>query len=396
MSDRILLTLNAGSSTVKFGVFSLESAGSRYIGKGVIDFRQQPLTFHFTEGKAVLDVVLVSRQTEDLHEVMDEIFEWMEHHFDLSTVAAIGHRVVHGGDAFGGPALIDEFTMGEIEKLIPLAPLHQPQSLRMIRAVAHLRPNIVQTASFDTSFHATNSDIVRRFALPRALHDQGIKRYGFHGLSYSFIARELERIAPDIASKRVVVAHLGSGCSLCGLTDGVSRDTSMGFSTLDGIPMATRCGALDPGVLLHLLAEPKQTLKDLEDLLYHRSGLLGVSDISGDSRELLVSDQPEAREALDLFAFRIAGETARIANTLGGLDAFVFTAGIGEHQPELRAAIAAHLGWLGLTIDPAANVAGNQIISAPTSRVMALMIPTDEEQVIADNAFSLLHTTHNA
>lgn len=396
MSEQTLLTFNAGSSTVKFGVFSLEPSGPARTGKGVIDFHQHPLTFHLTEGLGVFDVTLDAHPTEDLREVMDEIFGWLSNHFDLSVVAAIGHRVVHGGDVFDGPVLIDETVTTAIEKLIPLAPLHQPQSLRLIRAVEHLRPNLVQTASFDTSFHATNSNIVRRFALPRTLHDQGIKRYGFHGLSYSFIARELKRLAPDIAGKKIIVAHLGSGCSLCGLDKGLSRDISMGFSTLDGIPMATRCGALDPGVVLHLLAERDQTSKDLEDLLYHRSGLLGVSDISGDSRELLVSDQPEAREALDLFAFRIAGETARIANTLGGLDAFVFTAGIGEHQPELRAAIAAHLGWLGLTIDPAANVAGNQIISAPSSRVSALVIPTDEEQVIADDTFSLLHAARSA
>jgi acetate kinase len=392
MSDEILLTFNAGSSSVKLGVFGLEPAGPRRLGKGLVDFQQKPLKFHLNEGPEIFDVDLVAKPTEDLHDVMDEIFGWLSRHFDLSTVAAAGHRVVHGGDVFGGPVQIDTSATIAIESLVALAPLHQPQSVRLIRAVGHLRPNLVQTASFDTSFHATNDDLVRRFALPRLLHDQGIKRYGFHGLSYSFIARELRRVAPDIAAKRVVIAHLGSGCSLCGIKDGISRDTSMGFSTLDGVPMATRCGALDPGVLLHLLGEKKQTPAELQDLLYHRSGLLGVSGISADSRELLASDRLEAKEALDLFAFHIAGETARIANTLGGLDAFVFTAGIGEHQPAIRARIASHLGWLGLTIDPVANAAGQQTISTADSRVTALLIPTDEEQVIADDAFKVLHT----
>lgn len=390
MADEILLTFNAGSSTVKFGVFSLEPAGPRRVGKGVIDFQQHPLTFHLTEGPAVFDVPLNAKPDGDLHAVMDEIFGWLAHHFDMSTVAGVGHRVVHGGDIFSGSVLIDPSTTDAIERLVPLAPLHQPQSLRLIRAVAHLRPNLVQIASFDTSFHATNDDIVRRLALPRALHDQGIQRYGFHGLSYSFIARELKRVAPDIADKRVIVAHLGSGCSLCGLKDGVSRDTSMGFSTLDGVPMATRCGAIDPGVLLYLLAEQKQSSKDLEDLLYHRSGLLGVSGISGDSRELLASDRPEAKQALALFAFRIAGEAARIANTLGGLDAFVFTAGIGEHQPEIRATIAGHLRWMGLELDQNVNAQGARKISSMSSRVAAFILETDEEQVIADEARRLL------
>jgi acetate kinase len=396
MADEILLTFNAGSSSVKFGVFDLGPAGPRRLGKGLVDFQQEPLRFRLSEGSAVFDVDLAAKPTEDLHDVMDEIFRWLSRHFDLSAVAAVGHRVVHGGDVFGGPVLIDASATTAIENLVPLAPLHQPQSLRLIHAVAHLRPNVIQTASFDTSFHARNNDLVRRFALPRSLHDQGIKRYGFHGLSYSFIARELKRVAPDIAAKRVVIAHLGSGCSLCGIENGISRDTSMGFSTLDGVPMATRCGALDPGVLLHLLGEKKQTPTELQDLLYHRSGLLGVSGISADSRELLASDRPEAKEAIDLFAFRIAGETARIANTLGGLDAFVFTAGIGEHQPDIRAMIASHLGWLGLTIDPVANAAGKQTICTAQSRVTALLVPTDEEQIIADDAFKILQAAHGS
>jgi acetate kinase len=286
--------------------------------------------------------------------------------------------------------LLDDNVETGISDLIPLAPLHQPQSLRLIRAIRQLRPNIQQSVSFDTAFHQTNSDLVRRFAIPRALHDDGIKRYGFHGLSYQFIAGQLLKIAPDIAAKKVIVAHLGSGASLCGLDDGKSRDTSMSFTALDGIPMATRSGAIDPGVLLHLLTQKHYSATRLETLLYHQSGLLGVSGLSADSRDLVASGVPEAVEALDLFALRIAGETARIANTLDGLDAFVFTAGIGEHQPEIRARISSQLAWLGIDLDHGANRVNEGIISSSQSRVKVLVIATDEEQVIANEAVALL------
>jgi acetate kinase len=311
-------------------------------------------------------------------------------------LAAAGHRVVHGGERFCGPVLIDDASFDAIADLVPLAPLHQPQSVRLIRALRDLHPNLRQTASFDTAFHATQSDLVRRFALPRDLHDRGIKRYGFHGLSYAYIAGELVRRFPALAARRVVVAHLGSGASLCGLEAGVSRDTSMSFTALDGIPMATRCGALDPGVLLHLIGQEGQSLETVNDMLYHRSGLLGVSGISGDSRVLLESSRPEAREALDLFTLRIAGEIARLAATLGGLDGVVFTAGIGEHQPPIRAAVCTRLAWLGIDIDAAANEVNAVTISAPASRIAVMVIPTDEEQVIADEAAAVLEARGEA
>jgi acetate kinase len=308
--------------------------------------------------------------------------------FSHDGVAAVGHRVVHGGDRFDGAVEITDQTLEEIGALVPLAPLHQPQRVRLIRAIRDLRPDLPQFASFDTAFHRSQSDLVRRFALPRALFDQGVKRYGFHGLSYKFIARQLQIKSPELAAKKIVVAHLGSGASLCGLEGGVSRDTSMSFSTLDGIPMATRCGALDPGVLIHLIKQG-WSIEHLEETLYHRSGLLGVSGISADTRDLLTSDAPEAREALELFALRIARETAAIATTLGGLDGLVFTAGIGEHQPEIRAAVCQQLGWLGAVLDPAANAVNAMRIDAAGSRVALLIIPTDEEQTIADEAWSL-------
>jgi acetate kinase len=308
----------------------------------------------------------------------------------MARVGLVGHRVVHGGDRFAGPIRLDDAAIEAIEALTMLAPLHQPHSLRVIKAIRHLRPDLLQTASFDTAFHRTNEEIIRRFAIPRKLHDQGLKRYGFHGLSYKFVATELARRAPDVAKGKVVVAHLGSGASLCALEAGVSRDTSMGFSTLDGIPMATRCGALDPGVLLHLLGPLKCSLREVEDILYRQSGLKGVSGFTADSRELLASDRPEAREALDLFAFRTAGEIARLATTLGGMDALVFTAGIGQHQPQIRAAISQRLHWLGLELDPRANNTNAEVISKASSSIRALVIPTDEEQVIADEAVAIL------
>ncbi|SCB39507.1 acetate/propionate family kinase [Rhizobium lusitanum] len=386
----LLLTFNTGSSSLKIGLFEWDAQGARRIGKGLVDFSRRPLTFHLTEGPAVFDLRLHAEGGEDLRDVIAEAFEVLGMHFDMAAVRAVGHRVVHGGDQFTGPVRLDEGNIGELDKLVALAPLHQPQALRVIRAVKHLRPTLVQTASFDTAFHATQSDLVRRFALPRALHDQGIKRYGFHGLSYAFIAGELRRRVPDVAARKVIVAHLGNGASLCALDGGESRDCSMGFSTLDGIPMATRCGALDPGVLLHLLGPKARTLRNLEDMLYHRSGLLGVSSISGDTRDLLKDERPEAREAIDLFALRIAGEIGRMTATLGGLDGIVFTAGIGEHQPEIRAAICDRLRWLGVALDGKANATSASIISTSASSVATFVIATDEEQIIANEALSVL------
>lgn len=391
MNDRLLLTFNPGSSTIKIGLFQVEGGNARRIGKGMLDFQKQPLVFHLTEGVEKTEIPLKASASGDLHDMLDETLGWLAHHFSLDGLAAAGHRVVHGGERFTAPVRIDEDSFQAIRDLVPLAPLHQPQSVRLIQALRHLRPELVQSASFDTAFHATQADLVRRFALPRALHDRGIKRYGFHGLSYKFIAGELKHRFPTLANKRVVVAHLGSGASLCALEDGASRDTSMSFSTLDGIPMATRCGALDPGILLHLLGQEKLGVGAVEDMLYHQSGLLGVSGISGDSRVLLQSDRAEASEALDLFALRIAGEIARLAATLGGLDVMVFTAGIGEHQPEIRAAICRRLAWLGIEINAAANGENGTAITTDESRIAVLVIPTDEEQVIADEALSVLH-----
>lgn len=387
--QQLLVTFNAGSSTVKIGMFALSGDRLTRVGKGMIDFRKKPLRFELSEGADRFDVELEATVPEELDEVLNVAFDRLSWHYDLSSIVAIGHRVVHGGDLFDGPVLIDDRAMQQMEALVPLAPLHQPQALRLVNAIRRLRPEIIQTASFDTAFHRMHAEVVRRFALPRTLHEHGIKRYGFHGLSYRSIAGELARNWPDQAPGKVIVAHLGSGASLCAMENCASRDTSMGFSTLDGIPMATRCGALDASVVLHL-AKSGRDLGEIEDLLYHRSGLLGVSGISADSRVLLESDQPEAEEAIELFTFRVSGEIARLASTLGGLDTLVFTAGIGENQSAVRADICTRLMWLGIDLDPEANMENRSLISSLASRISVLVIPTDEEQVIANEALHVL------
>ena len=392
MSGGTILTFNAGSSTVKLGFYAIDAGRPRPLARATVDFRDDPLEVRLDIDGRRLAQRLPGADNGDMASVLHTAMGWLAGHLDLNGVAAIGHRVVHGGDLFAGPTVIDDDNLRHMADLSRLAPLHQPQSLRLIEAARALRPDVLQTASFDTAFHATQDPLARRFAIPRALHDQGIRRYGFHGLSYRYIAGAL-RDTDLPADAKVVAAHLGSGASLCAMQGGVSRDSSMGFSTLDGIPMATRCGALDPGVLLHLLGPMGLSLPQVEAMLYRESGLLGVSGIDADSRELLASDRPEAAEAVGLFCLRIAGETARLAATMGGLDALVFTAGIGENQPRIRAAVAGRLGWLGLALDEAANAANARRISRPGSRVAAFVIPTDEESIIAAEALSLIAGT---
>ena len=390
MTDKLLLTFNAGSSTVKIGIFRLDGHGAARVGKAVVDFADQPPVLHLKEGPEQFELPLKGEAGDDLAELIGDVFRELGKHFDLEAVMAAGHRIVHGGDMFDGPVELEAETLESIRKLTELAPLHQPQALRLIRAVRHLRPSLFQTGSFDTTFHASQPDLVRRLAIPRAYHDRGIKRYGFHGLSYRYVKGALVKKAPDIADGKVVIAHLGSGASLCAIENGASRDSSMGFSTLDGVPMATRPGWLDPGVLLHFLGPLGKSVREVEEMLYHHCGLLGVSGVSGDIRELVKDDGKEAREAVDLFIFRIAGEICRLASTLGGLDGLVFTAGIGENQPIIRERVADRLLWLGVELDSAANGRNASKISTPTSHVAVHVIPTDEEQMIADECLSVL------
>lgn len=389
MARDLILTFNAGSSTIKLGFYRLGTSGTEPLATGVIDFRDEPFEVRLKhQGESLSHPI--TADPGDLSAVLVQAFGWLVGQIDLSRLAVIGHRVVHGGDIFTSPARLTDDTIAQIQGLARLAPLHQPQSLALIRALRALYPEVLQTASFDTAFHAHQDPLVRRFAIPRALYDQGIKRYGFHGLSYRHIATRLEGLAPGA---RVVAAHLGSGASLCAMEGGVSIDSSMGFSTIDGIPMATRSGALDPGVILHLMGQMGWDLSRVETMLYRESGLLGVSGFEADSRELMASPRPEAAEAIDLFCLRIAGEVARLTSTMGGIDALVFTAGIGEHQPGIRARVAARLAWLGLELDADANAANAEVISAPHSRIRVFVLPTDEEGVIAAEAASLRDMT---
>ena len=386
----MLLALNAGSSSIKLGLFKLAGGTAEPVGRGALDLQRPTLALQLHIGEKHSEVPLHVPRTETLDEAVDAMLDALEQTGALVGLRAAAHRVVHGGNHYNAAALVDDAMLATLETLTPLAPLHEPQSLHLIHTLRRLRPALPQTASFDTAFHAHQHPLARRIALPRAWHDEGVQRYGFHGLSYAFIARRLAALAPELAAGRVVAAHLGSGASLCGMQAGRSVDTSMGFSALDGVPMGTRCGALDPGVLLYLMAQRGKSARQLEDLLYRESGLLGVSGISADVRALRASDDPHAREALDLFAFRCAGETARLASSLGGLDAVVFTGGIGEHDALTRQAICARLAWLGVRIDEAANARHAQRVSTPDSAVAVFVIATDEEQTMADEALAVL------
>ncbi|MDR6395750.1 acetate/propionate family kinase [Herbaspirillum seropedicae] len=390
--NRLLLTFNAGSSTIKLGVFRLDGARARKIGQGQLDLHLTPLKLRLEIDGERSEVEIDADPAAAMDRVLEQVLHQLEVGHAQGELCAVGHRVVHGGLHLAQAVRLDDAIETELENLAPLAPLHQPQNLRLIRAIARLRPGLPQTASFDTAFHASQDALARRFALPRRLHEEGVLRYGFHGISYSYVAAQMRRQALPEAHARVVVAHLGNGASLCALHAGRSVDASTGFSTLDGVPMGTRCGALDAGVLLYLLRQG-MSLDELEDLLYHRSGLLGVSGLSADVRSLQQSQDSAAREALDLFALRCAGEAARLASTLGGIDALVFTAGIGEHDAAMRAAICERLGWLGVRLDPQANAAHAGRISRADSAVSVYVIPTNEEQVIADDAAALLLTS---
>jgi acetate kinase len=389
MADTAILTVNAGSSSLKIGLFTQDEATLTQIVHGEVE-GLGGYHAHFTardpQGHPIADFGWPATPAHD--QVFAQILAWAQDHLDGRRLIAVGHRVVHGGRTFAGPALITPEVVHAMQALVPLAPLHQPSCLAAIRAVSTSLPALPQVACFDTAFHRTMPEVARRFAIPRALHDEGIERYGFHGLSYSYIATRLKTLAP--AATRVVIAHLGAGASLCALQAGKSIDTTMGLTALDGLPMGTRCGAIDPGVLLYLLQEKRLTPAALEDLLYHQSGLLGVSGQSADMRELEASQTPSAREAIDLFAYQIARQTALMAHALSGLDALIFTAGIGEHASTLRAAVCTRLAWLGVSLDPAIAPRGETLISPPASPVAVWVIPTDEEAVIARETAALV------
>ena len=383
MTSRALV-FNAGSSTIKFGIYELAESGAQRVAKGHLDLRISPLVFRFTQGDNSTESTLSANVTDDLHDVVAAVTSWLSDYYGGESFIAAGHRIVHGGMHFTSPVWVDAEVLEQLDQLAPLAPLHQPAGLNLIRAMQAMHPEMPQLACFDTAFHSTQLQHARRMAIPRALHDEGVRRYGFHGLSYEYIAGELQRTEPSLANSKWVVAHLGSGASLCAIHNGRSVDTSMGFSALDGIPMATRPGELDAGVPLYLQQQKGFTVDDLQSWLYHDCGLKGVSGISADARVLAESDDPIAADTMDYFAFRIARTIAALASSLQGIDGVVFTAGIGENQPGLRANVVARLGWLGAKLDDRANAANAWVINADDSALQLRVIPTDEEQIIAN------------
>ncbi len=383
-----VLVLNAGSSSLKFALYQASGDTPTVRVRGAVsDIGRAPrFSARSSDGTAWPEKALAADSGQDA------ALDWLLDHLAQAGDGfdAVGHRVVHGGLRFSAPVRVDAQVLAELEQLVPLAPLHQPHNLAAIREIARRHPELPQVACFDTAFHRSHGEVEQRYALPDALHQQGIRRYGFHGLSYQHIAAVLPQFDARAAAGKSVVLHLGNGASLCALEGGVSVASSMGFSALDGIPMATRCGQIDPGVLLHLMAAHAMDGAALEELLYRRSGLLGISGVSGDMRVLLASDAPGARIAIAHFVHRIVREIGALAATLGGLDAVVFTGGIGEHAAPVRAAVVERLGWLGARLDAPANAANAARISCEGSRIAALVIPTDEEQVIARQTRALL------
>jgi acetate kinase len=394
-----ILALNAGSSSMKFALFDCATGDDiATLSRGEIEeidtaprFIARDASGARLGGESWPKGLTVGRES-----VLSALLRWTDRHLGSSRLMAVGHRVVHGGRDFAGPALVTDAVLTALNALTPLAPLHQPHSLAPIRAILRLRPDLPQVACFDTAFHHGMPAVATRFALPRAYDDEGVRRYGFHGLSYEYIARKLRSIAPRLATGRVVVAHLGSGASLCALQDGRSVETTMGFTALDGLVMGTRCGTIDPGVVLYLLQQKRLSAAEVEHLLYEQSGLLGVSGLSSDMRTLLASSNPHAKDAIELFVFRIARETCALAASLGGLDGLVFTAGIGEHSPAIRAAICERLRWLGVVHGPPMPDAGTSRISAPESKIEVHMVPTDEEAMIGRHTLETVRKTDGA
>ncbi len=392
----LILVVNAGSSSIKFSAYKpVEKQDPALLFKGQVEsIGVAPhLIVRDEKGATIAEKRWPSGAKADHEAVFDVLMNWSETQLGGQKPAAVGHRVVHGGTAFAGPARIDAAVLAKLDALCPLAPLHQPHHLAAIRAIVRLAPSLPQVACFDTSFHHGQPPVAQRFALPRELHEAGVRRYGFHGLSYDYIASALRERAPALANGRVVIAHLGAGASMCAMRDGQSIDTTMGFTALDGLPMGTRCGALDAGVILYLLRQRDMNAESIEHMLYQQSGLLGVSGISSDMRELLASKDPCAGEAVELFVYRIVRELGALSAVLGGLDGLVFTAGIGEHASEIRRRVCERSRWLGIILDADANERGAERISSEASRVSVWVLPTDEERTIVRQTLRVLGTS---
>ena len=391
--DDYALVLNAGSSSLKFCVFLRPGGGVwRLEARGQIEgIGTAPrLSVKGEDGQRLADETLDSATVRDGASAVDALAAWLRSKYGGSKVLGVGHRVVHGGARFARPTVLTQEVLAELYKLVPLAPLHQPYNLAAIEAVFDRLPGVPQVACFDTSFHRGQPPVAELIPLPIELRKEGLQRYGFHGLSYEYISSVLPEVAPEIANGRVIVAHLGSGASLCALKDGKSVDSTLGFTALDGLCMGTRPGAIDPGVVLHLFQGLNLSAKEVETLLYKKSGLLGISGISNDMRDLLGRTEPEACLAVDYFVYRAAKEIGALTAVLGGIDGLVFTAGIGENSAEIRQRICKSSAWLGIEVDEAANTNRGPKISTSASKVSVWVIPTNEELMIARHTGSLL------
>jgi acetate kinase len=394
--DNYALVLNAGSSSLKFSVLQRPGGdGWRLEARGQIDGigTAPKLSAKNEVGESLTNENLDGETVRDGHGAVEVLAKWLRSKYSGAKVLGVGHRVVHGGPRFTGPTVVDAPVLKELRELIPLAPLHQPYNIAAIEAARERLPDVPQVACFDTSFHRGHSAVAELVPLPREFRDRGLQRYGFHGLSYEYIASILPAKAPEIANGRVIVAHLGSGASLCALKDGKSVDSTLGFTALDGLCMGTRPGALDPGIVLFLFQNLNLTPKEVETILYKKSGLIGISEISNDMRDLLGRSEPEARLAIDYFVFQAAKEIGSLATVLGGIDGLVFTAGIGENSAEIRRRICDASSWLGIELDAEANDGNRPRITTSASKVSAWVIPTNEELMIARHTGRLLGLT---
>lgn len=380
---KVVLVVNAGSSSVKVSTFQASQGGLERVLRGQVSGLGTEPRIHIRRGDTVVIDRALEPESMSHAQAFEHLLDQLREQLRDATVIGVGHRVVHGGAEYMAPTVVDAGVLGRLVEFEQLAPLHQPHNLAAIRVLLARMPGVPQVACFDTAFHRSIPGIAQVYALPARFADAGVRRYGFHGLSYEYVASVLPGLDARAAEGRTVVFHLGNGASMCALHAGRSVATTMGFTALEGLPMGTRCGSIDPGVLLYLLETTRLEVAELERLLYHESGLLGLSGISSDMRDLLESDAPQARLAVDVFAYRARRELGSLAAALGGLDAVVFTAGIGENQPEVRRRICAGAEWLGIALDDAANRRHGPCISAPGSQVSAWVVRTDEETMIA-------------
>lgn len=379
-----ILVFNSGSSSVKFSVFGIGETSLDVIVKGQIDGIGTGHTKFI--GKDSNDNKIADEDISHLREfslLFAHLLEWVESHDSGAKIVAAGHRVVHGGKEFSKPVLITQKIMDALEALTPLAPLHQPYNVEPIKVISQLYPHLPQVACFDTAFHRTQDKLAETYPIARKLTEEGIIRYGFHGLSYEYIANLLPYIAPQKAKGRTVIAHLGNGASMCAMKECKSVATTMGFTALEGVMMGTRCGTIDPGIILYLLEVKKMKIKDVNHVLYHESGLKGVSGIGNDMRDLTQSDDPNAKEAVDLFAYRVARELGSLTQAVEGLDTLVFTAGIGERSPEVREMVCNRSSWMGIELNKKANKNNEMFITTAKSKIAVAVIPTNEELMIA-------------